>query len=124
MPDSLPVVTLGTLAQSGQLVMGLAPVAERISVIFAHIFACLLIFTAIVGRKARWGWLAILYKTLLDAPAAFAAFWGIETPEKIWSIEAVVAVFGLVGLIGTLWLAQRYPKPPLAPEEESVPTIP
>jgi uncharacterized membrane protein YhfC len=107
-PDTLPVPTLGGLANQANLAMGLAPVVERLSVIFAHIFSCVLIFQAIASREAKWGWLAILYKTLLDAPGGFAAFWGTGSAEKIWTLEAIIAVFGLIGLWGTIRIARRY----------------
>jgi hypothetical protein len=77
-------------------------------VILAHIFACVLIFHAINSGESKWGWLAILYKTLLDAPAGFAAYWGVETPAKLWTIEGMIAIFGLIGLLGTIWIARRY----------------
>jgi uncharacterized membrane protein YhfC len=109
-PAALPIPTLASLANSASLVMGLAPVVERLSVIFAHIFSCVLIFYAITSGKSKWGWLAVLYKTLLDAPGGFAAFWGTGTVARIWTLEAVMAVFGLIGLFGTIWIAQRYTK--------------
>lgn len=108
-PGVLPVPTLGSLAAQATLGLGLAPVVERLFVILAHIFSCVLIFYAIARREARWGWLAILYKTLLDAPAGFAAFWGTSTATKIWTIEAVIALLGILGLWGTLWVIQHYP---------------
>jgi hypothetical protein len=74
-----------------------------------------LIFYAIASREAKWGWLAILYKTLLDAPGGFAAFWGATSPEKIWTLEAVIALFGLIGLWGTIRVSKRY----FAPERGS-----
>lgn len=107
-PNLLPVSTLGSLAANTTLA-GLAPAIERFSVILVHIFACVLIFYAIASRQARWGWLAILYKTLLDTPAGFAAFWGTGTALKLWTIEAVVAVIGLIGLWGTFQIARCYP---------------
>jgi len=110
--DVLPVSALGSLANNATLGMGLAPVVERLSVIFAHIFSCVLILYGIVSGESKWGWLAILYKTLLDAPAGFAAFWGANTLEKIWTLEAVIAIFGLVGLWGTIQVALRYPQRP------------
>lgn len=109
-PDTLPVSTLGGLANNATFLMGLAPIVERLSVIFAHIFACVLIFYAIASREALWGWLAILYKTLLDTPGGFASFWGANTPGKLWTLELVIAIFGLIGLGGTIWLSRRYLK--------------
>jgi uncharacterized membrane protein YhfC len=117
-PEMLPVATLGSLAKNGTLVMGLAPVVERLSVIFAHIFACVLIFYAIARREAKWAWLAVLYKTLLDAPGGFANFWGVGTAGHLWTIEAVIALFGLAGLLGTMWVARRYLRVSASPGDE------
>lgn len=110
--ESLPVATLGNLANNATLVMGLAPVVERLSVIFAHIFSCVLIFYAIASGQTRWGWLAIIYKTVLDMPGGFAAYWGSNTPAKIWTLEAVIALIGFFGLWATLQIARRYPPQP------------
>lgn len=107
-PAVLPVPALGGLANNATLSMGLAPVMERLAVIFAHIFACVLIFHSIAHREAKWGWWAILYKTLLDTPAGFAAFWGMSTAARLWSIEAIMIVFGILGLWGTIWIARNY----------------
>lgn len=115
-PDALPIPALANIAQSSSPLFGLAPVVERLTVILAHIFSSVLIFYAIARGEARWGWAAILYKTLLDAPAAFAAFWGVGTPEKLWTIEAVVAVMGLIGLWGTVAIARRYPRGETPPQ--------
>lgn len=124
-PEALPVYTLGALAHNTNLLMASAPIAERLSVIFAHIFACVLIFYAIASGEAKWAWLSILYKTLLDTPAAFAAFWGINNDlQKLWTIEAVVAIFGLIGLLGTIWLARRYPQAQAASPEEQPAALP
>ena len=110
-PDALPISTLGSMAHNATLIMGLAPVIERLFVIFAHIFACVLIFHAIASGETKWACFAILYKTLLDTPAAFANFWGVaNSASKIWTIEAVIAIFGLVGLWGTIQIASRYPR--------------
>jgi uncharacterized membrane protein YhfC len=110
-PAVLPISSLGSLAQNATLVMGLAPVIERLSVIFAHMFACVLIFYAIASGGTKWAWYAILYKTLLDTPAGFASFWGIVgSASKVWTIEAIVVIFGLIGLWGTIQIARRYPQ--------------
>ena len=107
-PDILPVYTLASLANNATLGMGLAPIVERLSVILAHIFSCVLIFYAIASNETKWGWLAIIYKTLLDTPAGFAAFWGAGTIDKIWTLEIVIAVFGMAGISGILLVSRRY----------------
>lgn len=109
-PDALPIVTLGSLANQATPIMALAPVVERIFLIVAHIFSCLLIFYAINIGEAKWAWLAVLYKTLLDVPAGFASFWGVETAAKLWTIETMLIVAGLIGLLGLIWAARRYPR--------------
>ncbi|MFT3891044.1 MAG: YhfC family glutamic-type intramembrane protease [Anaerolineales bacterium] len=107
-PDVLPVSALGGLASNATLSMALAPIVERLFVILAHIFTCVLIFHAINSKEAKWGWLAILYKTLLDTPAGFAAFWGVGTAAKLWTIEGTIIICGLIGLWGTIQIARRY----------------
>jgi uncharacterized membrane protein YhfC len=119
-PDALPISALGGLANNATLSMALAPVCERLFVIFAHIFACVLIFHAINSGEAKWGWLAVLYKTLLDAPAGFAAFWGVGTTAKLWTIEGIIAIFGLIGLWGTIWIARRYTQSSIQPSTTAV----
>jgi uncharacterized membrane protein YhfC len=110
-PNVLPIASLGTLAHNTTFALGLAPVVERLAVIFAHIFACVLIFYAITRGETKWAWYAILYKTLLDTPAAFASFWGIVgSASKIWTIEAILVIFGLIGLWKTIRIARSYPQ--------------
>lgn len=109
-PDTLSISTLGTLAHNATLIMGSAPVVERLFIILAHIFACVLIFYAIARGETKWAWLAILYKSLLDTPAGFASFWGVGTAGRLWTIEAFVVVFGLIGLWGTIQIIRRYPQ--------------
>jgi uncharacterized membrane protein YhfC len=121
-PDSLPVPALGNMAQAGNLLMGLAPVVERFFVIIAHIFSCVLLFYAIAQREMKWAWLAILYKTILDTPAAFAAFWGVTTPSRLWAIEGVIAMVALLGLWGIIQIASRYPR--RYPRQEEDPLYP
>lgn len=52
-PEALPVPTLGNLANNATLVMGSAPVVERLFVVLAHIFSCALIFYAIASGQSR-----------------------------------------------------------------------
>ena len=62
-----------------------------------------------------WPWLAILYKTLLDAPAGFASFRSMGSLDTLWTIEIIIALFGLIGLWGTIQISRRY----LAPEQNT-----
>jgi len=41
--------------------------------------------------------------------AAFAQLWGLDALWKIWTIEAIVIVWGVLGWWGTRWVKARYP---------------
>ncbi len=117
-PDSLHIATLGAMASNNEVLFGIAPVVERISVIMAHVFTCVAIFYAIAVRQPKWMWMAVLYKTVLDAPAGLAQFIGMNTLEKLWAIEGVILLIGLVGLWASWRISLRYPAPG---EEATVP---
>ena len=108
-PGVFPLEALEQISRLNNVLYGLAPILERFSIVLVHILANVLIFYAIAQRKPKWFWLALIYKTSIDAVAAFAQFWGLETLAKIWAIEAVVALWGIVGWLGIRWVQQRYP---------------
>lgn len=107
-PSALAPSTLVQLARAANPLFGLAPIVERAATTFLHVFACLLIFYAINAGQKRWVWIAILYKTANDSVAAFAQFWGVDTLTHLWTIEAVIILFGLMGVWGVRWLANGY----------------
>ncbi len=86
----------------------MAPIVERIATIFCHILANTLLFYALVTGRIRWVWVSFLYKTLLDSVAAFAQTWGVGSLAHIWTIEAIIIVFGIIGWWGTRAIRQRY----------------
>jgi uncharacterized membrane protein YhfC len=108
-PGLFPLEALEQVSRLNNVLYGLAPILERFSIVLVHILANVLIFYAIAQRKPKWFWLALIYKTGIDAVAAFAQFWGVETLARIWILEAVVALWGLVGWLGIRWVQQRYP---------------
>jgi uncharacterized membrane protein YhfC len=108
-PGLFPLEALEQVSRLNNALYGLAPILERFFIVLVHILANVLIFYAIAQRKPKWFWLALIYKTGIDAVAAFAQFWGVETLAKIWILEAVVALWGLVGWLGIRWVQQRYP---------------
>jgi uncharacterized membrane protein YhfC len=89
----------------------LAPIAERFGTILVHIFCCILIFFSYATGQARWVWLAFAYKTLLDGIASFAQFWGVGTLPKIWTIEALILILGLVACWGIVQVKKNNPAP-------------
>jgi uncharacterized membrane protein YhfC len=108
-PGIFPLEALEQVSRLNNVLYGLAPVVERFFTVLVHVLANVLIFYAVAQRKPKWFWLALIYKTGIDAVAAFAQFWGLESLAKIWAIEAVVALWGLVGWLGIRWVQQRYP---------------
>lgn len=110
-PDTLPIATLGGMANNNDMLFAIAPVVERISVIFAHVFTCVAIFYAIAVRQPKWMWMAVLYKTVLDTPAGLAQFTGLSTLDRLWAIEGAILVMGLVGLWAAWRISLRYPTP-------------
>jgi len=108
-PNVFPLEALEQVSRLNNVLYGLAPISERFFTVLVHVLANVLIFYAVAQRKPKWFWLALIYKTGIDAVATFAQFWGLETLAKIWIIEAVVALWGIVGWLGIRWVQQRYP---------------
>jgi len=115
-PSMLPTEALEALAQGNNVLWSLAPIVERLAVVYVHILANVLMFYAIQKRRARWLWVSSLYMTALDSVAAFGQFWGITTLARIWTLEAAMVLFGIVGWLGMRWVARNYPSPVLAAE--------
>ncbi len=109
MPNVFPPAALEQIAQANNILYGLAPILERFFTVLVHILSNVLIFYAVARRQPRWFWLAFVYKTLIDTVAAYAQVTGL-TPGKIWVIEAIVAVWGVVGWLGTRLMARSYPE--------------
>lgn len=101
--------TLAQLARANDIRLSLAPIVERFFTVLVHIFANVLIFYAVAARKPAAFWLAFIYKTLVDSVAAYGQLTGLDTLGKIWAIEAVVVLWGVLGWLGTRRVAARYP---------------
>jgi uncharacterized membrane protein YhfC len=108
-PGIFPLEVLEQMSRLNNVLYGLSPIVERFFIVLVHILANVLVFYAIAQRKPKWFWLALIYKSGIDAVAAFAQFWGLETLAKVWIIEAVVVLWGIVGWLGIRWVQQRYP---------------
>ena len=101
------------LAHLNNVLFGLAPISERFFTVLIHVAANLLIFYSVLRREARWFWLAFIYKTAFDAIATFAQFWGVDTLSHLWTIEAIVALFGIIGWLVWWILRPRFPATPM-----------
>ncbi len=109
MPDTLPVDALAQIAVANNPLWGLASIVERLFTCLVHIFCNVLLFYGAWKKDSRWFWLSFLFKSAIDAVAAFAQFWGLDALWKIWLIEAIVMVWGLLSLWGIRWVQNRYP---------------
>lgn len=114
-PGTFPLEALEQFALTNNALYGLAPVWERFFTVLIHLLTNVLLFYGARKRESRWFWLGFAYKSGIDTVAAFAQFWGLGTVGRIWTIEAVVAVWGVVGWLGTRSVRERYP--PLEEEE-------
>jgi uncharacterized membrane protein YhfC len=108
-PALVPPEAVAQLARANDIRLSLAPVSERFFTVWVHILSCALIFYAVAARKPSAFWLAFAYKTLVDSVAAYGQLTGLDTLGKIWAIEALVAVWGVLGWLGTRWVAARFP---------------
>lgn len=108
-PGMIPSEALAQLARANDIRLSLAPIVERFFTVLVHIFANVLIFYAVAARRPAAFWLAFVYKTLIDSAAAYGQLTGLDTLGKIWAIEALVVLWGVLGWLGTRWVAKRYP---------------
>lgn len=109
MPEALPTDVLTQLAAANNPLWGVAPIVERFFTCLVHIFCNVALFYGTVKKEARWLWLSFLFKSGIDAVAAFAQLWGLTELWRVWFIEAVVVVWGLLGWWGARWVREHYP---------------
>lgn len=107
-PALIPPEAMQQLTAANDLWLNLMPISERFFTILIHIFAKVLIFYAVATRQARWFWLSFVYMSLIDALAGWVQLSGL-TPSHILFTEAIVALWGITGWLGTRWIAPRYP---------------
>ena len=108
-PEALPLAALEQIAQTNNLLYGLAPVWERFFTVLIHALTNVLLFYGIAREEPRSFWIAFAYKSGIDVVAAFAQFWGIGTVGRIWFIEGIVALWGIAGWWGIRRVAAAYP---------------
>lgn len=110
-PQMLPPEVINQLKVVDNLFYSLVPIVERVCAMWVHIFSNVLLFYAVLVKQVRWFWLAFVYKSLIDAWAAWGQLAGMTTTvEQVWVLEAVIIVFGVIGWLGTRWVHARYPQ--------------
>ena len=113
---------------AGQVVAGwvsapvdvLASLVERIAALSLQVSLSVMVWTAVVKRKAVWFWLAIFWHAVVDAAAVYMVQplgWGT------WSIEAVITGMAVLSLLLVLYLWKRHGKAEPTPEHITDHTI-
>jgi len=97
------------------LIMVPVPILERFLTIFIHTFAIVLVVYAVKRNDFRWLVLSIIYKTLVDGPVPFFYQYpaGMGMSGTV-IMELYIAVLAAVGLIGLIWISERWPSGRLA----------
>lgn len=104
-----PAAALPLMVRQGALLWALAPVVERAFTIPIHIAAAVLIIYGVRVGRLRWFWLAFIYKTTIDTVVAFGQIaYGLHTLSHLWTIEAVIALLGLVGFWITTAMQRKF----------------
>lgn len=86
-----------------------APIIERFSTILVHIFTCVLIIYAVQTRCAEYFLAAFFFKSLIDGLIPWLNLnIGVSTLQGIYMIEGIVAIFGIVGFICTIFLGRAF----------------
>lgn len=85
-------------------------IVERLFTLFCHVFATVLVVYAARFRDLKWLGVSILYKTLLDGSLPLFSYFlkGADTLARIGITEAFVAVVGISGLAGLLWIRKKW----------------
>jgi len=82
---------------------------ERFFTILIHIFSSILIFCSIKNKILSLFWLSFVYKTVIDAIAAWGQLsFNINILSHLWIIELIVIIYGIIGFYGIRWIKNRY----------------
>jgi uncharacterized membrane protein YhfC len=85
-----------------------APIIERIMTIFLHLYTTLLIIYSIKESKPYLFWLSFLYKSFVDAIAAWAQLsYGVSSISHLWIVEGIIFVATLPSIFGAVMFLRR-----------------
>ncbi len=107
-PQSVSQSALNNLQLLSNPLYGLAPIADRLIAMLAHIFCNALLFYGVAAGQARWLWISFAFKSLLDAIVGFAYYWGLDTLLRLWLIEGICLALCVAAWWGTLQIRRRY----------------
>lgn len=118
---------LAVVAAIGPLVAGgsgptwsiaLAPAAERVTTILCHVASRGLVLLAVARRRLAIFWYGFLLLSGVDAVAMFFSLTGRADTLSPWTMEALIAPFGLASIPITIWCIRRWPAMPDAPDSQ------
>ncbi len=109
-PSSVSLEALEQIVSQTTALYIAAPIWERFFTVLIHIFANVCLFYGVVRGRARWLWVSFVFKSAIDAVAAWAQFGLLSTVAGLWIIEGIVAAFGIAGWLGTRWIGAHYPQ--------------
>ena len=108
------------MAQANNWIYSLMPPWERFFTVWVHIFCNTMLFLGVAQARPSRMWVAFLYKSLIDALAAWVQVAGITDVGSLWMVEGVIAVWGGLGWWAVVrWVQPRYPAEAPAPEPEA-----
>lgn len=99
-----------TAALDAPSVMVFAPIIERAFTILVHLFATTLVYVAALSHDSRLFWASFMYRAGIDGmvPGFSRLLRDSSNPLAMtYAIELVIAVYGLLGLLGVRWLRGR-----------------
>jgi uncharacterized membrane protein YhfC len=109
--DQLPADVKENLADfpEGGLAATLLPVAERVSAVIGHTFACVLIVFGVRSGARRWFWLAFAFKTASDTLGAWASLNDNTRSVKGWFMfELAIGLSVVAALFALAYLKRRF----------------
>ena len=87
------------------------PIIERVSVLFIHIFAALLVIYSVKVKKPIYFLVSFIYKAITDGMIPLLLFYiGTATLLSSYIIEIPVIILGLIGYFGIKWIKKKFPK--------------
>jgi uncharacterized membrane protein YhfC len=109
--DQLPADVRENLAAfpEGGLAATLLPVAERVSTVIGHTFACVLIVFGVRSGARRWFWIAFAFKTASDTFGEWALLSELTRSVKDWIMfELAIGLSAVLGLAALAYLKRRF----------------
>lgn len=121
-PDVLPAAIQAELAKADRMVVQLAPIWERFFTCLGHLATNAMVFYAARLPRVRWFWWALIYKSAIDGVATLAiANKFLSSAGNLWTLEAIVALWAVAGLVITVWIGRRWPEPTTRLEAPATP---